>query len=252
MKEAPGTQSQDPILAAQFAVKAECEIAATGKMRNWKVMIPFAMVRCHRKIWRSSCIIVLGLLVLSGGCKGKGSSSAANMPIADGQYLTYTVSLDAMDASHQRVHLDDSYKYEFKAADNGEWQVIGSSGQYHTGSGSSYTIDKNAAVVAQGQSEFSKWKVGRRFSDLWLAPDERQNGQVAHPLDDVGDYAVGQEAVWQRWHVLPAVSAGLETKETRYYEATTGWLVGTELVKNDDGSKRVDILSDTNISIPTQ
>jgi hypothetical protein len=148
MKEALGTQSQDPIPAAQFAVKAEGEIAATGKMRNWKVMIPFAMVRRHRKIWRSSCMILLGLLVLSGGCKGKGSSSGANMLIADGQYLTYTVSLDAMDASHQRVHLDDSYKYEFKAAENGQWQVIGSSGEYHTGPASSYTIGKNATVVA--------------------------------------------------------------------------------------------------------
>jgi hypothetical protein len=141
-------------------------------------MIPCAMARRSWKIWRSSCIILLSLLVLCGGCQGKGSGagSGANMPIADGQYLTYTVSLDATDASHQRVHLDDSYKYEFKAVDNAQWQVIGSSGQYHTGAGSSYTIDNNATVLAQGQSEFSKWKVGRRFNDLWLAPDERQSG----------------------------------------------------------------------------
>jgi len=71
------------------------------------------------------------------------------------------------------------------------------------------------------------------------------------PLDDFGDFAVGQEEVWHRWVVVPAVSTGVDTRETRYYEATTGWLVGMELERTTDGSKRLDVLSDTNVSIPT-
>jgi hypothetical protein len=208
--------------------------------------------RCRsNRLLRSLCIIPLSLLVLSWGCKGKDSAtgSSTSMPIADGQYLKYAVSLDE---GRQRLHIEDNYKYEFKALDNAQWKVSGSSGQYHTGSNSSYTIDKNATVLAQDQSEFSKWKVGRRFSDVWLPPDDRQSGKVTHPLDDVGDFAVGSETVWQRWRVVPAVSTGVTTKETRYYEATTGWLVGTELEKTDDGSKRVDTLTDTSLSIPTQ
>jgi hypothetical protein len=59
------------------------------------------------------------------------------------------------------------------------------------------------------------------------------------------------EAVWHRWVVVPAVSTGADTRETRYYEATTGWLVGKELERTTDGSKRVDVLSDTNVAIPT-
>jgi hypothetical protein len=77
------------------------------------------------------------------------------------------------------------------------------------------------------------------------------SGKVTHPLDDVGDFTASAEEVWQRWAVVPAVSAGGDTKKTRYYEATTGWLVGTELERTSDGSKRVDVLSDTNVSIPT-
>jgi hypothetical protein len=220
-------------------------------------MIPRAMARPCRRIWRPCCFVALSLLALAAGCGGKGSGvgagsgSGASMPLADAQYLTYTVSLDAPDASHQIVHLDDSYKYEIKALDNAQWRVEGSRGQYSTGPGSSYTVDNSATVAAQDQSEFAKWKVGKRFNDLWLAPDERQSGKVTHPLDDFGDFAVGQEAVWHRWVVVPAVSTGADTRETRYYEAATGWLVGKELERTTDGSKRVDVLSDTNVAIPT-
>jgi hypothetical protein len=212
-------------------------------------MTPSAFCHRPRRLLRPLCVIPLSLLVLSGGCKGKTSAggSDARMPITDGQYLTYAVSLDG----GSQGHLDDNYKYEFKDLDNARWQVVGSTGEYHTGSGSSYTIDKNATVLAQDQSEFSKWKVGRPFSDLWLSPDDRQNGKVTHPLDDMGDFAVGPETVWQRWRVVPAVSAGMTTKKTRYYEVTTGWLVGTEL-KTDDGKSRVDSLTDTSLSIPAQ
>jgi hypothetical protein len=218
-------------------------------------MIPLAMLRTCPRIWQPCCFVVLSLLSLAAGCGSRGSSagsgSGASIPLADGQYLTYTVSLDTPDASHQVVHLVDSYKYEIKGLDNTRWQVEGSRGQYSTGPGNSYTIDKSATVTAQGQSEFAKWKVGRRFEDLWPAPDKRQNGKVTHPLDDAGDFAVGQEAVWHRWVVVPAVNTGGDTKETRYYEAATGWLVGTELERTTDGSKRVDVLSETNVAIPT-
>jgi hypothetical protein len=173
------------------------------------------------------------------------------MPLADGQHLTYVVSLDAPDASHQIVHMDDSYRYEIKALDNARWHVEGSRGQFSTGPASSYTIDKSATITAQDQSEFAKWKVGRRFDDLWLAPDDRQTGKVTHPLDDFGDFTVGPEAVWHQWVVVPAVSTGTDTTKTRYYEATTGWLVGMELERTTDGSKRVDVLSDANVAIPT-
>jgi hypothetical protein len=185
---------------------------------------------------------LLGCTMLCSGCKAKAkSSSSTNMPLVGGQYLTYTVSLDS-----KGVHFDDSYKYDFRSADNAQWQVVGSRGNYNTGPNISYAIDMNATILSQDGSEFAKWKIGRRFSDVWLAPEERQAGKVIHVLDEPGDFAAGEETDWQKWRVIPAVDKGQTTIETLYYDVATGWLVGKEL-SSDDGSKRVDTLRDTNI-----
>ena len=197
--------------------------------------------RESRRLWRFLLPTLVGCIVFCSGCKAKVKGSSANMPIADGQYLTYTVSLDS-----KGVHLDDSYKYEFRTSDNAQWQIVGSRGSYNTGPNISYAIDMNATILSQDGSEFAKWKIGRHFNDVWLAPEERQAGKVIHVLDDQGDFTAGQETDWQKWRVLPAVDKGQTTTETMYYDAATGWLVGKEL-GSDDGSKRLDILSDTNI-----
>jgi hypothetical protein len=199
--------------------------------------------RESRRLWWSLFPALLGCMVFCSGCKAKakGSSASANMPIADGQYLTYAVSLDS-----KGVHFDDSYKYDFTTADNAQWRIVGSRGNYNTGPNISYAIDRNETILTQDGSEFAKWKIGRRFNDVWLAAEERQAGKVIHPLDDLGDFTAGQETDWQKWRVIPAVDKGQTTTETLYFDAATGWLVGKELT-SDDGSKRLDILSDTNI-----
>ena len=176
------------------------------------------------------------------GC-GPGGHSGIPVPLSDGLYLRYTADL-----THEETQFSDEYQFEFDTLGNGKWRLTETAGQYHTGTAQALTIDGGGTIVAS-DSEPTRWKIGKKFNDLWLAPSERQPGSVVRPLDDPCDYKVGATTEWRWWQVIPAVCSGAATV-TRYYESSTGWFVGSELTSRD--GNRTDVLSSTTASIPSQ
>lgn len=191
------------------------------------------------------CVFASGLacLLFCSSCKKSvpAGTTGTRMPLSDGLYLKYSASLVS-----EGTHVTDEYQYEFHALDKGRWHVTETGGEYNTGSTQSLIIDSEGTVV-QDDGTSAKGSIGKKFNGVWLAPSERKKGNVFHPLYDFGDFTVGPATAWEKWPVIPAVCTG-EVTVTRYYEATTGWLVGIQFNRASD--ERVDTLTATNAAIP--
>jgi hypothetical protein len=189
------------------------------------------------------CITLISALILSlSGCSGKVETT----PFFDGFYLTY----------HQRLGLppktiEQEITYRFTKLRDGNYEIA-----INQASGFGGKLrDSQLALPFPKHLEFKilidpsgnilkgvdRYLEGTKI-DLYLSEDRRRKGATAF-----GFWQVLEEGRWEKWKVWKLKPLTLPI--VRYYDDTTGFLVGEE---DTTSKKKRLVLVDTNLDLLLQ